>query len=159
MDLTDLAFWTDIVVPVVQTVILAVTLLYLGWQTRSTQQSLRLTGEISLSLQTKDINEYLLNDTKMLQLVGYSKEEVFAFMLLNSLELRHRLNMDRLFTKENWQAQLRVMEEIAKLPFVQKVWAEKSEQYDPDFRRTFSRIINGSRANGSSGAVNLNVSL
>jgi hypothetical protein len=118
---------------IVTPVSLLITLIILTWQTRQFSKQIKLGILTSTTLDLKGVNELLLHDEKLAQLLGESREDVLASIILNTMQMWFILHKQRMVDQLWWRAAEMTISETMKRDFVRSYWVRTRLQYSRKF--------------------------
>lgn len=131
-----------------EAIAVAATLIYVIRQTTMTRKSIeelekdsRFRYLISMSAHVQDINKVGLVDEELAQLFGYTKADILAFMMLDSLELKYLLRKHGAVDKSAWVSDEVIIARTLERDFVRRIWSQHKDEYHPDFVRYVEQVM------------------
>jgi hypothetical protein len=130
----------DTIATLVEAMAVAVTLIYVIRQTNATYKSvLEVQKEIKLTALSvekstvKDINFLLVQNEELSNLLGYSRSDMLAFILLHDCEQRYDHWRNGFINDSNWLSERRLISKVMNYPFVKNAWPKIKEEYHTGF--------------------------
>jgi hypothetical protein len=142
--LTDFHFILNIlgaVTAILTPISLVITLSMLVWQTKQLRKQIKFNTITSINLHLKSVNELLLQDEKIAQTFGESREEVLASIIFGTFELWFHLHQEHLTDHLWWQADQATITDALKSEYMRQYWARYKHHYHHDFAQFIDKKI------------------
>ena len=127
---------------IITTITLIVTLGIVAWQTMQTARQTKLNTIISYHQYYKDVNVVLLqNEETSQRVLGESKEDALASIILITLELGFKLYKGHMTGRRWWKSDEAIVAYTMKQELMRRDWEKNKHLYHEEFIEFIDRIL------------------
>jgi hypothetical protein len=122
-----------LLVNTVATGLIAASLILLIGQTAIMRKTVHEASTTNIQAYLHSVNQILLEDEDLRRLLNLTKEQVFAFIILNESETRFLFHKPGLTDNVTWDSDVTILRKSLKAEFVQDVLSNYSREFRADF--------------------------